>query len=68
MSVDTEGSEYEILRMLNFSKWKFGLIDVEHNYIKHRRNKIRILLLDNGYEYIGENNVDDMYKLRGFNP
>lgn len=65
MSLDTEGSEYEILRTLDFKKWKFGLIDVEHNYITPRRLQIRKLLLENGYDYIGENNFDDMYKLKG---
>ena len=62
MSLDTEGSEYEILRTFNFNKYIFGLIDVEHNYHEPRRTQIRELLLSNGYIYIGENHWDDMYK------
>jgi FkbM family methyltransferase len=62
LSIDTEGSEYEILRVFNFSKYTFGLIDVEHNYVEPRRSQIRALLTANGYIYLGENKWDDMYK------
>jgi predicted transcriptional regulator len=62
MSLDTEGSEFEILKNFNFEKYTFGLIDVEHNYVEPRRSEIRNLLLSRGYIYVGENNWDDMYK------
>jgi len=62
MSLDTEGSEFEILKNFNFEKYKFGLIDVEHNYAEQRRAMIKDLLLSKGYIYIGENKWDDMYK------
>lgn len=62
MSLDTEGSEFEILKNFNFEKYTFGLIDVEHNYIEPRRSEIKNLLLSKGYIYKGENNWDDMYK------
>ena len=63
LSLDTEGSEFEILKNLDFSKWKFGLLDVEHNHIEPRRTMIRKLLLANGYKYIGPNHFDDSYQL-----
>lgn len=63
LSLDTEGSEFEILRTLDFDKWKFGLLDIEHNYIEPRRSMIKHLLLSHGYEYIGPNQFDDSYKL-----
>ena len=63
LSLDTEGSEFEILKNLDFSKWKFGLIDVEHNGIEPRRTMIRKLLCSNGYKYIGPNHFDDSYQL-----
>jgi FkbM family methyltransferase len=62
ISIDTEGSEYEILKNFNFNKYTFGLIDVEHNNIEPRRTNIKKLLLSNGYVYIGPNDFDDMYK------
>jgi len=62
LSLDTEGSEYEILKEFDFDKYKFGLIDVEHNYKEPRRSQIRELLISKGYEYIRENEFDDCYK------
>ena len=62
MSLDTEGSEFEILKNFDFGKYTFGLIDVEHNFIEPRRTEIKNLLLSNGYIYKGANNWDDMYK------
>jgi FkbM family methyltransferase len=43
LSVDTEGSEYEILSKLNFDVWQFGLIAVEHNYKKERESIFELL-------------------------
>ena len=62
MSLDTEGSELEILKHFDFEKYTFGLIDVEHNYVEPRRTDIKNLLLSNGYIYKGQNQFDDMYK------
>lgn len=62
MSLDTEGSELEILKNFDFNKYKFGLIDVEHNYVEPLRSQITELLLSKGYRYKGENNWDDMYE------
>jgi len=45
MSLDTEGSEFEILKNFDFEKYTFGLIDVEHNYSEPRRTEIKNLLL-----------------------
>ena len=62
LSLDTEGSELEILKSVDLQKYTFGLIDVEHNYVEPRRTQIRDLLTSNGYEYIKENQFDDCYK------
>jgi FkbM family methyltransferase len=62
MSLDTEGSEFEIIKNFDFEKYTFGLIDIEHNYEEPRRTDIKKLLLSNGYVYIGANDFDDMYK------
>jgi FkbM family methyltransferase len=62
MSLDTEGSELEILKTFDFGKYTFGLIDIEHNSIEPRRSEIKNLLLSKGYIYKGANQWDDMYK------
>jgi FkbM family methyltransferase len=48
ISIDTEGSEYEILNSFDFSRYEFGILTVEHNY---NRNETMIddLLSRNGY-------------------
>lgn len=49
LSIDTEGSEYEILSTFDFDKFTFRVITVEHNFTSNRE-KIFKLLLENGYE------------------
>jgi FkbM family methyltransferase len=61
LSLDTEGTEYDILRTFDFNKYKFGIIHVEHNYCEPRRTNIRNLLQKNNYTFIKENNWDDVY-------
>lgn len=51
LSIDTEGSEYEILRGFDFSQYSFGLICVEHNFTDNRE-KIETLLVNNGYSKV----------------
>lgn len=54
LSIDTEGSEYEILKNFNFKKYKINIITVEHNYSKNRA-KIHKLLIKNGYAQVLKN-------------
>jgi FkbM family methyltransferase len=61
LSIDTEGSEFEILKTINFRKYRFGIIHVEHNYVEPRRTEIRDLLESNGYVYKKANYFDDEY-------
>lgn len=63
LSVDTEGSEYEILNTFDFDKYKFRIITVEHNFDVLKRNKIKNLLEINGYQRVFENlsKFDDWY-------
>jgi hypothetical protein len=51
LSVDTEGSEFEILNAFDFSQYTFGAICVEHNYLENRP-KVKQLLLANGYRQV----------------
>lgn len=61
LSLDTEGSEYEILRNFPFSDWNIQLITVEHNYTP-LREKIHELLTAKGYRR-KEAEWDDWYEL-----
>lgn len=58
LSIDVEGHEYSILSAVDYSKWVFGLMTVEHNlYCSGPENKDKIynLLKDNGYIRIIDN-------------
>lgn len=48
LSIDTEGSEYEILKAFDFSKFSFGVITIEHNFMPNRE-LIFDLLSSHGY-------------------
>ena len=62
LSIDTEGSEYEILKNFDFQKYRFNIITCEHNYGANRK-KIFTLLSKNGYERKFKNlsKFDDWY-------
>jgi FkbM family methyltransferase len=62
LSLDTEGSEFEILKNFDFSKYVFGLIDIEHNYVEPRRSQIHDFLISKEYVYVGANQWDDTYR------
>lgn len=61
ISIDTEGSEFEIIKSVDLNKYTFGLIHLEHNYVEPRRSDMKNYLLENGYLYKGENEFDDEY-------
>lgn len=68
LSIDTEGSEYQILKsfMETNKKYNIGLITVEHNWVEDARNNIFDLLTINGYERVHTeiSRCDDFYKKR----
>ena len=49
MSIDTEGSEYEILKNFDFSKYSVSLMTIEHAGEEEKREKIRALMESQGY-------------------
>ena len=63
LSVDTEGSEFDILSDLNFNKYRPTIITVEHNYKKINRKKIFNLLKNNNYSryFKSISRFDDWY-------
>jgi len=63
VSIDTEGSEFEILRTFPFSEYQVGAFTIEHNFEERKRERIRDLLEANGYRYVRQQYVDDWYVL-----
>lgn len=66
LSIDTEGSEFDILSAHDWSAYRFRLITVEHNCTS-AREKIRDLLEGHGYLRVFESlsRWDDWYVLSG---
>ena len=62
LSIDTEGSEFEILNAFDFTAYSFDVITCEHNYTANRE-KIYELLTKNGYQRINQevSQFDDWY-------
>ena len=65
LSLDTEGSEFEILSSFNFEKYKFKIITCEHNFTSNRE-KIYDLLTEKGYarKYTEISQCDDWFVLK----
>jgi FkbM family methyltransferase len=52
MSVDTEGSELDVLKGINFAKYSFTALAIEHNYDEAKLGAIRTLLAGHGYRQV----------------
>ena len=57
ISIDTEGSEYEILKSFNFVNYRPKLFTIEHNYTD-LEIKIDDLMSDNKYKRVFKNLTD----------
>ncbi len=62
LSIDTEGSEFEILNAFDFSQYRFSVITCEHNYAP-QRELIHELLTLKGYRRVHRDitQFDDWY-------
>jgi FkbM family methyltransferase len=62
LSIDTEGSEYEILSHFDFERYRFRVITCEHNFTP-MREALHALLVSHGYVRTLEeiSSVDDWY-------
>jgi hypothetical protein len=65
LSVDTEGTEFEILSGFDFARWRVSVVAVEHNFDPVRRGKLRELLTSRGYRRCMRalSSFDDWYVL-----
>lgn len=60
-TIDTEGSEFDILSALNFDKFKIKIFLVENNY---NEKNVQNLLLEKGYKFLGRvGPIDDAFIL-----
>lgn len=62
LSIDTEGTELDILESFDFHRYAFSIITCEHNY-SQKRDQIKTLLESKGYRRIFEihSKFDDWY-------
>jgi FkbM family methyltransferase len=69
LSLDTEGSEIEILRTFDFDQYKIKFLTVEHNAKEENRQAIYTLLTSKGYDRVLKHisNWDDFYVLKEYN-
>ena len=51
LSIDNEGPEYEMLKALDYGKFSFGVITVEHNYT-NQKESFFTLFTRHGYKKI----------------
>lgn len=65
MSIDTEGSELDILQSYDFGDRKIKSMCIEHNFVNSTRKLINSLLLDKGYRQVYDrvSKHDDWYVL-----
>jgi len=65
LSLDTEGSELDILKAFDFDAYKIHVITVEHNHKPDLRSGIHSLLSQNGYKrvFAEVSDFDDWYVL-----
>ncbi len=68
LSIDSEGSELDILKNFDFSKRRIKIISVEHNYHRSNRRKIYELLINEGFKRVYKelSKFDDWYILRDY--
>jgi FkbM family methyltransferase len=60
VSLDTEGSELDILRTIDLTRHRIALFTIEHNFTEPRRETMRVLLAEAGYQRLNVG-FDDWY-------
>ena len=59
LSIDTEGSELDILKVLDFNKYNINVITIEDNY---NDPKLMTFFIERGYEFVKKINCDKIFK------
>lgn len=58
LSLDTEGSELEILQAHDFNTYEFLFVAVEHNGVAARRDALRLLLDRAGMRFVADDGIN----------
>ena len=63
ISIDTEGSEFDIIENFNFNMYDIKFVTIEHNFNDENRKKIRNLMKKFGYKIFFEKHslMDDFF-------
>ncbi|MWV62628.1 FkbM family methyltransferase [Helicobacter saguini] len=61
LSLDIEGGELDVLKGIDFDKYSFGLMTIEHNFIESTKREIIDLLRQKGYRILFQNGWDIMF-------
>lgn len=62
LSIDVEGGEMAVLRGIDFNKYRFRFLTIEHNGLSEKRQEIKSVLMREGYIYWGAiGGIDDAY-------
>lgn len=57
-TIDTEGGEFDIIKSIDFDKYKINIILVENNY---KENNVRDYLKGKGYKLVTTLTIDDVF-------
>jgi len=52
VSIDTEGSEWEILQTIDLERHKIPLLTIEHNYVSEKRDLVNAYMAKSGYNRV----------------
>lgn len=61
LTIDTNGAEYQVLQGINFDKYSFGVLTIEHSNIPEKQTNIRNFLASKGYSLYKEIFTDDIF-------
>lgn len=61
LSLDIEGGELEVLKGIDFDKYTFGVMTIEHNEVQPAKSEIIALLQEKGYRILFQNGWDTMF-------
>jgi hypothetical protein len=61
LSIDTEGSEIEVLKGIDFEKVHINLIDLEHNGVREIFEAAAAILSKNGFQFAGHIEWDALF-------